>query len=372
MDSKKRYFLASAGIGILAVVLLTASNIMGGQIQLNQRMLIQGIGVDAREDGVLVSVHISEPLEEGKTMLEQAEGDTVLSALDNLVQRTGKVPLYSHNLVVVFGEECARTGLDRYLDFFVRYYETRPSVSLFLAEGEAREIFEFQKEEQYLDDEILVRIGESGKENGWTVQTRVIDFVNQQYGEGSSPYLPLLSIQEDTLEATGTAVFQSDVYCGTLSPEESRVLLLLTKPLSGGQIVTELPEAGKITLSIRSGSSDIQSEIRDGAPFFTINASFALSVSSMEKGVTEEEPFLQTLSSQLEEEIRQQIEKVLQKTLQQLHTDPVGFGRLLMQQQTAWWKAHRENWEDWMEKAQFSIQTQAEVGRIETEFFPAG
>ena len=72
MDNKKRYFLASAGIGILAVVLLTASNIMGGQIQLNQRMLIQGIGVDAREDGVLVSVHISEPLEEGKVLLEQA------------------------------------------------------------------------------------------------------------------------------------------------------------------------------------------------------------------------------------------------------------------------------------------------------------
>ena len=190
MDLKKRRFAAIIGTGILSLVVLMAASIFGGQIRLDDRMLIQGVGVDVQGEEVLVSVHISQPVEQGEIQLQQVRGTTVLEALNKLVQKSGKTPLYSHNMVVVFGKSCGEDGLEKFLDFFVRYYEARPSVHLFMAQGEAREVFELQKDGKYADTEDIARIAHSGDANGWTVNTRVIDFVNQLKGEGTSPCLP--------------------------------------------------------------------------------------------------------------------------------------------------------------------------------------
>ena len=179
---RKRFFWVSLVVMALGAVLLVNAAASGGPLQLNQRLLIQGIGVDKTEEGVLVSVHVSDPLQQGAIQLYQAEGSTVLTALDQLSQTSGKVPLYSHNMMVILGRECAEDGAEKYMDFFVRYYETRPSVSVFMAEEEARDILETQQDGEYPDTETLVQLAQSGSINGWVVNTRVIDFVNQLAG----------------------------------------------------------------------------------------------------------------------------------------------------------------------------------------------
>ena len=39
-------------------------------------------------------------------------------ALNEIARTTGQQPLYSHNTLVVFGMDCAKSGLAAYLDFF--------------------------------------------------------------------------------------------------------------------------------------------------------------------------------------------------------------------------------------------------------------
>lgn len=372
MDLKKRRFAAIVGTGILSLVVLIAASIFGGQIRLDDRMLIQGVGVDVQGDEVLVSVHISQPVEQGEIQLQQVQGSTVLEALNKLVQKSGKTPLYSHNMVVVFGKSCGEDGLEKFLDFFVRYYEARPSVHLFMAQGEAREVFELQKDGKYTDTEDLARIAHSGDSNGWTVNTRVIDFVNQLKGEGSSPYLPILAVEEEDVQAVGTALFQEDRYCAELSPEESRVLLLVTKYLSGGQLVVQMPQAGKVTMAFQSSQVSLESGIQEGVPVFTVKADCEMEISSMGVigGSSEGEETFSQLEEAAEKQLKESIRQTLDKTLREYQTDPFGFGRLLFQQQTHWWKQEGEHWKEWMQKVEFALEVEVRINRVEQELSP--
>ena len=188
MKNNIRRLSGTIAAGIVAIILMVSASTFGGAVQLNDRMLIQGIGVDMTEEGVEVSVQSAQPEEEGSLSFQQAKGKTLLEALDKLIQKSGKIPLYSHNTTIVLGKECGENGVEGIMDFFVRYYETRPSVSVFLADGKAADILGLKKDGEYAEAKNLTQISQSGFANGWTANVRVIDFVNQLKGEGSSPY----------------------------------------------------------------------------------------------------------------------------------------------------------------------------------------
>ena len=358
--NKKRLIITAIAV-LAAFFILASASASGGQIQLDDRMLIQGIGIDQTEDGVLVSVHISQH-SQTEPVLEQVKGKTVLAAMDTLVQRSGKVPLYSHNLIVVLGKKCGEEGLKRYMDFFVRYYEARPSVGMFLAQGTAEEIFTLKEGEEYVKPEEIARMGQGGKTNGWTVYTRVIDFVNQMQGEGSSPYMPVVGVKDGVVAVTGTAIFQEDTYRTTLNPEESRILLLITKRLTGGQLVTELPKVGKVTATIRQGSAQVRPSIEKNEPRLDIAITCQTEISSTENmDLAADETLFPQLEQALESQLQATTLETLKKTLREQQADPFGFGRQIMQEQTAWWKQNRENWTEWLAKLPVTVQVEVTV-----------
>ena len=112
-----------------------------GYRELQERILIQAIGVDQAREGYQVTVRAADPGEEGDEVFT-CQGMSVLEALSNLSLSTGREPFYAHNYLVVFGRSCGEAGLDSAMDFFVRYYTTRPSVQVYLAAGEAEEILD--------------------------------------------------------------------------------------------------------------------------------------------------------------------------------------------------------------------------------------
>ena len=124
---------------LLAILLLLSA---GCTTELYDRMLIHAIGVDLLEDGVQVTVRISRPGQEEKEQVVSGVGASVYLALESIKLQTGKIPLYSHNYLVIFGRECCERGLDRVLDFFVRHFESRPSVQLFMAETTAEAVLQ--------------------------------------------------------------------------------------------------------------------------------------------------------------------------------------------------------------------------------------
>lgn len=116
--------------------------------QLNERLIVNGIGVDIEDGAYVVTMHVFDAQrasaggeESQDIVVVTGRGRSVIDAFNAITLQSGKEPLFSQNLVLIVGEETAKSGMNNVIDFFIRYYETRPTVELFVAkERTAREV----------------------------------------------------------------------------------------------------------------------------------------------------------------------------------------------------------------------------------------
>ncbi|NLX64643.1 MAG: Ger(x)C family spore germination protein, partial [Clostridiaceae bacterium] len=55
-----------------------------------------------------------------------SKGMTIFEAVRQMTHKTGNRLFISHNQVVIFGNDLAKEGLQKYIDFFLRAHEMRP------------------------------------------------------------------------------------------------------------------------------------------------------------------------------------------------------------------------------------------------------
>ena len=128
------------GICLCLAVLLTVLLFSGCAPELYERILISAIGVDRTDAGYRITARAAKTQEDGAESCLSGEGRTVPEALNQLAFSTGQKPLYSHNTLVIFGMGCAQDGLNGCVDFFIRHYDSRPTVKVFLSETTAEDI----------------------------------------------------------------------------------------------------------------------------------------------------------------------------------------------------------------------------------------
>ena len=142
------------GMAFLAAILLllTLTGCKNGGDsgrEIRDRLIVQGIGVDRDGDGYRLTLQAFNTAVAGGqdngmsgnvTKVYETSGATIADAMRNITLTAGRRPLYSHNWIIVFGEDVAREGLNETLDFFVRDYATRSTVDLAIARGKAADI----------------------------------------------------------------------------------------------------------------------------------------------------------------------------------------------------------------------------------------
>lgn len=331
-----------------------------GYPELYERVLIHGIGVDWTGEDYRVTVRSSTSAEEGEELFT-CQGRTVLEALSSLSLTTGREPFYSHNYLVVFGRECARRGLDECLDFFVRYYNTRPAVELFLAEGTAEEVLSTEKDGKLMRMSELQALGSAGRWNGQAVDMDILGFVNGMEREGSSAVLPLLRAGEDSVEAAGTAYFSGAKEKGLLTLEQTRGYLALTGRLERGELALET-EGGSVTLSLRGGTCKTTARIED-RPAFRMRLEAEADVSAADTpGLDWAE-----LESAAGEALRSQAESALRQAVGEDGCDIFGFGVQLYREHPDYWRANGNRWPELMKECRYQVEVKVKVQRLEEE-----
>lgn len=343
---------------VLALCLILLCPLWGcGGRELYERLLIHGIGVDVDESGYVVTVRSSvSPEDEGEEYFV-CRGRSVLEALNSLTLSTGRKPFYTHNYLAVFGRKCAQQGLEKCLDFFVRYDNTRPTVQMYLAEDRAEDILGLQKDGKYLRMGELQQLGDSGRDNGKAVSVEVLDFVNGMLREGSSPVLPVLRAVEGRAEIVSTAYFDGDALKGFLTLEETRGYLAVKQGLSGGEALLEGEAFGEATLTLSQGEGEISLDgEKDRLPAFTLHAKARGDVGSR-SGNPDREELEQALSDLLQGEV----ESALQKAVVEDGCDIFGFGNLLYQKDPARWRQLRDSWKNGMSRCAYRVRVTAEV-----------
>ena len=351
---------------LCGILILTLTGCTGRELY--ERLLIHGIGVDKEPDGsYTVTVRSSVSTEDAGEEYFKCQGKTVLEALNSLSLSTGRKPFYAHNYLVVFGKSCAEQGLDGCLDFFVRYYNTRPAVQMYLAEGKAEDILSFQKDGKYLKMGELQQLGDSSRDTGRTVGTEILDFVAGVKRQGFSPVLPVLRAEEDGVKIVSTAYFDNYALKGFLTLDETRGYLAVKEKLKNGEAVVEAGgNLGTVTLSLSDGCGKISCpKKKDNPPGFFLQVQVTGDVSAVSGGkeLLTEEDYLR-LEKLLAEELRQEIEGVLQKTVQEDSCDIFGFGALLYREEPDTWRQISGEWKTLMTQCSYEIEVTAKVCRL--------
>ncbi len=356
---------------LLAALLMVSLSGCRGFLELYERLLIHGIGIDLGEEGYVVTVRSSLSQDDAGEEYFKSQGKSVLEALNNLSLSTGREPFYSHNYLVVFGSDCAEKGLADALDFFVRYYNTRPSVKLFLAQGLAEEVLSFQKDGKYLKMSELQTLSHSSRYNGKTVGMDILEFLNGVKREGSSAYLPVLAPGENGVEITSTAFFEGYRLKGFLDLNDTRGFLAVKDRIEQSEMVVSTEKAGDITLSLSSCPGKTQLLITPGEePRFSIEAKVQADVSAISQG---RDRIGESLYRELEEKtallLQKEVEGALRKSVKQGHCDIFGFGNLLYRKHPGYWKEKRESWGELMAKCRYEVRVEVEVARLQVLFF---
>jgi len=127
-------------------------------VELNRRAIVPGFGVDKAEDGQIKTtvqiIRVGE-LKSGQgagpsgpkgMSVYTVTGYTFFDTLRDLAMYVGRKLFLSKAEVIVVGEDLAKEGLDKVIDFYQRDHELGIRDSLLIAKGEAREVMETEYE----------------------------------------------------------------------------------------------------------------------------------------------------------------------------------------------------------------------------------
>lgn len=77
---------------------------------------------------------------ENATLIVSEKGETIMEAYQVIQKKIPRMVIFSHNRVIVVGDQLARAGLSPVLDFFSRHREARGNSYLLVTKGEGKEI----------------------------------------------------------------------------------------------------------------------------------------------------------------------------------------------------------------------------------------
>ena len=354
-------------LSVLFLALVLCVSISGcGYPELYERVLIHGIGVDWTGEGYKVTVRSSASAKDEGEELFTCEGETVLQALSNLSLTTGREPFYSHNYLVVFGMDCAVNGLDDCLDFFVRYYNTRPAVKMYLSATTAEEVMSSEKDGKLMKMSQLQALGHGGKYNGQAAEVEILDFVNAVKGEGTSPVLPVLRATDEGVEVFATGYFSGCKLAGLMDLKATRGWLASMGELKTGELTVEGPEGGTATLSLRKVSGKIEQDIGDG-PAFRISLEVDADISSADRMDMDRGDAYSQIEDAARLLLEDEVKNAIDRAVADSGCDIFGFGRLLYREEPDFWWENKERWPDLMAECQYQVSASVKVRRLEQE-----
>lgn len=132
-----------ASLFLLFTIFVSEMNfesILPKHYDLNQLLVVNAIGIDKTEDGNFSLTFAYADSSSGSSVaLLYAEGVSFSSAVNNATRYAGRSMFLGHTRFVVLGYDTAVSGLTDALNYLIKSYETRLSVSVVTTRGKARD-----------------------------------------------------------------------------------------------------------------------------------------------------------------------------------------------------------------------------------------
>lgn len=326
---------------------------------------------------------------------------SIAESLNLMGAFSSRLPNLSHVKMLVIGEEAAKSGVADVLASFSRYREFRDTVSIItVKDGTAAEILTNLKAVvELLPSKFVENMMLKAPDIGYTPPSLIQDFNSRLKGKSGAPYTALVAMNPVTgrnvptgekaegekaeeytagnlptkgksvpISFAGTALYRDDKLVGTLTTEETRMMMILTGELGRVFMTVSDPQVPdkpvNVFIRLRQKPT-ITASHEDGVYKFDVSVQLEGDITSLPSGVHYEDPKVKVqLDDQVSDVIAQSMRKMLRKT-QDLGSDVVGFGfhaRHLYATYPQWQEA-AERWNDDYRRADIRLTVKTTLRR---------
>ncbi|MGN0571328.1 MAG: Ger(x)C family spore germination protein [Candidatus Fimenecus sp.] len=350
--------------------------------ELKNRLIVQAIGIDRKEDGgVRVTLQTLNTEMTGNPNSGANPGDivnsltvegaTIAEAVSNAAETVGKMPLLSQNRLIVFGRETAESGLHGYLDYFVRNVQNRATVLVAISDTTAEELVGAKMGESVLAADSIEDILQAERFNSNILSRELYNLINTLDSDTADAVLPILRVsgeeEESKIQMLSVGLFDKDCMRYELKDEDITALLLLSDEAQSGVFsIKNEAFASETVLRIKKCSTHIKPTVENGTVSFRVKVKLYLDVieNKTDKPFSVDEAYIIETQKQAEIYITDLLNKNLSYCFSEMHSDPFCFGMRFMRLHPRFYKANITDWKTVLPFVQYQVETKAEISRV--------
>lgn len=350
-------------------------------IELNERLIIEAIGIDFEDGKYKVTIEGLDSFTSGSegnnissarlTKCYLFEGETIGMAMNSISEITGQTPLFSQARVLILGIDTAREHLSEALDFFRREYTTRTDILIAVSEGSASEIVSADFGENVSAGNIFEASLSSYRHTGKSTYTPLYRFLNSIMGGTDSAYCPIIGIKDNAfsdkkeVDLKGTAIFSKNENVHIITKDDTLAVMIMNNDAENGDITVNTAK-GICTFEIIESKAKTGIEIKDGKAVFDVKISIRCDIPEYQtedlSGLSKDDT--EKAAIQAAKQIAALITDVLDETFYKNNCDIFDIGRKINLKNNSFYKNNIIQAETISENVIFNIKVSVSVRRI--------
>ena len=380
-----RKWAASILFAVLLPFLLTGCELIR-TVNLQNRAIVQGVGVDWENGRYVVTMQIFSPEGSGgQTIVDPSKenaqiitckGSSIAEAVENSALTQGKDFYLGHNRILILGEEAAKQPLRGLFSYFVNSLDSRPDVSLLITSGKAADILNAGIKQSILPAMSIENTVRNAQESGLSEEVYLIDAMEglaQPHRSILIPYIELVEEGEEeslrSVQMEGMGIFSSDGFLGKVEGSDVKGLLFLRDTIKNTVYTLDSQEYQRAAVQLYQGKTTITPEITGDQVHFTadIYTRWTLLEKNMRPGAEFTEESLRRLETQLEEEIAEECREAFETTVKEYASDVFYLGDLVWREQPELWEKLREDWPAGLVNSELTCRVDVRIDRTGLE-----
>lgn len=368
---------------LLMLLLLTGC---WNRVELNDIAIISATGIDWKDGKWILSYQVvipraisSQTGESGTAAVNvfSTSGDNFRFAISKASEELSRRLYFSHNQIVIIGQEAARKGIGPLMEVYLRNHDSRETVSVFLSRSDARGIMEQLIPLEQIPGAAIQRliVNEEIGSSAFRHMT-VHDALMELLGSSKATAIPGLviagpgegteSVEDLGKTTTATKVrlkdlglIQGDKLVGWVNDEQSKGVMWLSDHVERSTVSFTCADnrKGKPTSSVRilETSTKLKPMLVNGK--WIVKADVEASGVLMEYNCSGDLSKPQEVEK-IEKRIEDEIKAIMTngwEAVRKHKADVLGFGALIHKQYPKEWRESSANWEELFPKTEVEM-----------------
>ncbi len=294
----------------------------------------------------------------GKEEVAKGKGKSMYEALEDLKLKNKKNITLAQAGSFLIGEEAAKQGIDRCLDFLKRDETIKMEALIYIIKGKkAVDFIEEGIEKKQLIHEDLKAVEQKQKELLTRNDNTFVNILNDMEQSYSGILIPYIITSESGFLIEGYGVFQERKLADYLDHETSDGVNFIRNIMRSYPIY--LQEG--ISLAISYTNTELKAELKDDTITITIRVNFETMLKEINSKST---VFTQTELLRLTEEQNSYVRAVLEKPVKysrEKEMDILNLARLVENQNVREWQTVAENWNEMIPDIQYQYEVRSQI-----------